>query len=90
MTMLNEKELVTIATKKIIDIFGKPYLRENFANTCEAKGMTKDNTFMFFLGFKGKKQLPDREAEKHGWVVFAEVLVDAITGKIVNVDYVLE
>lgn len=88
--MLSEKELITIATKKMIDIFGKPYLRENFTSTCEAKGIVKDNIFMFFLGFKSKTQLPDREAESHGWVVYGEVLIDAITGTILGVDYALE
>jgi len=88
--MLTKKELVTIATNKMIDIFGKPYLRENFANTCKAQGMVKDNVFMMFLGFKGKKDFPNREAEKHGWVVFGEVLLDAITGEIIKTEYVLE
>ena len=88
--MLSEKELVTIATKKMIEIFGKPYLRENFANTLEAKGMVKDNIFMFFLGFKGKDAFPERKDEGHGWVVYGEVLLNALTGEITGLEYALE
>ena len=88
--MLNEKTLTRIATKELVSIFGKEYLRSNYCNTCRAWGMIGGHTYMFFVGVKGSEDLPDREANDHGWVVYGKVLVDALTGEIKSTEYNLE
>lgn len=89
--MLDRKALMRIATGKLIDIFGRKYLQDNYANTCKAYGMVNDGTFQLFVGIKSDDDLPERKAyDHHGWVVFGKVLVDAITGEIINTEYVLE
>ena len=87
---MEEKELVKVATKKIIELFGRKYLQDTYDGSCTAYGMVDDDTFLFFLGIKGDYELPDREANDHGWVVYAKVLIDKATGMIKDVDYVLE
>lgn len=80
-----------IATGKLIEIFGKKYLQDNYANTCKAYGMVSDNTYQLFVGLKSDDDLPGRKAyDHHGWVVFGKILVNAISGEIVNTEYALE
>ena len=79
-----------IATKEIISIFGRPYIQKNFSNLCTAHGIIGGDKFQLFVGIKGKDELPNREADDHGWVVYGNILVDAITGKIKETEYVLE
>lgn len=88
--MLDEKALTRIATKELVSIFGKEYLRSNYRNTCRAWGMIADHTYMLFVGIKDSEDLPDREANGHGWVVYGKVLVDALTGEIKSTEYSLE
>ena len=89
--MLHRMTLTQIATNKLIEIFGRKYLRDNYANTCKASGMVADNVFQLFVGIKSDDELPGRKAyDHHGWVVFGKILVNAITGEIVNVEYALE
>lgn len=89
--MLDTKTLMRIATAELIRVFGKEYLRSNYFNTCQAQGIINGGqTFQLFVGIKGSKDLPNRKANDHGWVVYGKVLVDAITGKIKSTEYVLE
>lgn len=89
--MLEQKALMRIATDKLIDIFGRKYLQDNYANICKAYGMVNDDTFQLFVGIKSDDDLPKRKAyDHHGWVVFGKVLVDVNTGEIINTEYVLE
>lgn len=88
--MLDRKKLVQIATEKLIEIFGKKYLRDNYTNTIKSTGMIDDNTFALFVGLKSIDDLPGRKADRHGWVVYGQVNVDATTGKVVDTDYALE
>lgn len=87
---MEERDLVRIATKKIIELFGKEYLRSTYNVSCTSSGMVDDETFLFFLGIKGSRDLPNRKANDHGWVVYAKVLIDKATGEIKDVDYALE
>jgi hypothetical protein len=88
--MLNEKELMQIATNEMIKIFGKKYLQDNYKNTCRAYGMIDARTFQLFLGLKDSEDLPDREADSKGWTVYGKVLVNVITGEIVDKEYITE
>ena len=88
--MLDEKTLTRIATKELISIFGREYLQSNFYNTCKTYGIVADQTYMLFVGIKDSEDLPDREANDHGWVVYGKVLVDALTGEIKSTEYSLE
>lgn len=88
--MLTTKELFKIATNELIKLFGKEYLKANFENTCQSSGMIGKETFFFFVGIKDSKDLPNRKANDKGWVVYAKILVDAVTGDIKEKDYVLE
>lgn len=88
--MLTTKELFKIATNELIKLFGKEYLKANFENTCQSSGMIGKETFFFFVGIKDSKDLPNRKANDKGWVVYAKILVDAVTGDIKQKDYVLE
>lgn len=88
--LLSEKALKKYACDELIKVFGRKYLQDNYENTLQAHGMADDETYMFFVGIKDDEDLPDREANEKGWVVYGKVLVNAITGKIVNTEYVLE
>ena len=88
--MLDAKALMRIATNEFIKVFGKKYLQENYANTCKAYGMVDDRTYQLFIGIKGSKDLPKREANEKGWVVYGLALLDAITGDVKKIEYVLE
>jgi len=87
---MEERDLVRIATKKIVELFGKEYLRSTYNGSCTSRGMVDDETFLFFLGIKGSRDLPNRKANDHGWVVYAKVLIDKTTGEIKDLDYALE
>ena len=87
---MEEKDLVGIAVDKIRQLFGEEYIRRTNGGQCTSRGMIDDKTFMFLVAFKGSQELPDREANDHGWVVYAKVLIDKATGMIKDVDYVLE
>ena len=88
--MLTTKELFNKAMEELIGLFGKEYLKANFENTCQSSGMIGENTYFFFVGLKDSKDLPNRKANDKGWVVYAKILVDAITGDIKEKDFVLE
>ena len=84
---MEERNLARIAIGKLIEIFGKQYLRDNYVGSCTSYGMLDDKTFLFFLGIKTSSDLPDRKANDHGWVIYGKVLVNASTGEIKNIDY---
>jgi len=84
---MEERELARIAISKLIETFGKQYLRENYAGSCTSYGMLDDETFLFFLGIKTSSDLPHRKANDHGWVIYGKVLVDALSGEIKDLDY---
>lgn len=88
--MLNERTLMQRAMDKLIDLFGKEYLKNNYKNTCRAFGMVDDQTFQLFVGIKDSDDLPNRKATDKGWVVYGKILLDANTGTIKNTEYVLE
>lgn len=88
--MLSEKDLFKNGINEIIKIFGKKYLQDNYEGTCVAKGLIDPSTFMVFVGLKTSKQLPGRKATEKGWVVYAEILIDAFSGNIKSENYILE
>ena len=88
--MLETNLLFERAMAEIISIFGKEYLRANYENTCQASGIIGGNTYQLFVGIKGSKDLPERQANEKGWVVYAKILLDAATGKVKQTEYVLE
>ena len=88
--MLDENVLMQKATNELISLFGKEYLKNNYKNTCRAFGMVDNQTFQLFVGIKDSDDLPNRKATEKGWVVYGKVLLDANTGKIKNIEYVLE
>lgn len=88
--MLSEKKLTQKATEELIKVFGKKYLQDNFRNTCVARGSLADDAYQFFVGIKGSKDLPNREANEKGWVVYGLVILDAITGEAKKMEYSLE
>ena len=88
--MLATNTLFKKAMAELISIFGKEYLRANYENTCRASGIIGGNTYQLFVGIKGSKDLPERQANEKGWVVYAKILLDAATGKVKQTEYVLE
>lgn len=88
--MLDTKKLMQKATAELVKVFGKKYLQDNYPNTCKAYGMVDDQTYQLFIGIKGSKDLPGRNANEKGWVVYGLVLLDAITGDVKKLDYALE
>lgn len=89
--MLDERDLLKIAKRKAVEIFGKPYLIKNFSNTCFAQGMVNltDNTeFYYFQGIKGHAvDNPSPTPSGKGWTVYIEMRIDALTGNINHLDY---
>ena len=88
--MLDERTLMRKATEEFIKVFGRKYLQDNYQNTCKAYGIIGDQTYQLFIGIKGSKDLPNRKANKKGWVVYGLVLLDAITGERKKLEYALE
>ena len=88
--MLDAKTLMHKATSELVKVFGKKYLQDNYPNTCKAYGIMDDQTYQLFVGIKGSKDLPNRKANEKGWVVYGLVLLDANTGEVKKLDYVLE
>ena len=88
--MLNTDELFKLAVNEAIEIFGKQYLQENYANTCRACGIIAPDKYQFFIGIKGKTDLPERNCNDKGWVVYALIYLDAHTGKVIEKEYAIE
>ena len=86
--MLKEKELIEIAKKELLSVFTHNYLIANGA--WQAYGFCDEDTYQFFVGVKGEKDLPGRKPTLKDWVVYALVRVDAHTGEVKQFDYVLE
>ena len=88
--MYDMKTLRRIAVEELIRVFGRKYLEETNSISCTAEGMVTDDTYMLFLGIKGRKDLPDRKATPDGWVVYGQVFLDANTGEVKKFEYELE
>jgi len=88
--MLDEKILQKRAVEELIKVFGRQYLEETSKGACTAWGPLDDDTYWVFTGIKGSKDLPNRKADAKGWVVYGEVWLDAHTGEMKKIDYVLE
>lgn len=88
--MLTTKTLFKKAMAELVNLFGKEYLKANYENTCQASGLLNDQTYQLFVGIKDKEDLPKREANEKGWVVYAKILLDAATGNVREIEYVLE
>ena len=88
--MLSTKELMKKACSEFVKVFGKEYLQKNYEKTLEGHGIVGDDKFMMFLGLKDSEDLPDREANDKGWVVYGKVLLDAYTGELKEFEYALE
>ena len=74
--MLSEEVLERKAIRELARIYGREYVMENFPGRCIAYGINHGK-YYFFCGFKGSEELPDREADEKGWVVCAELWMDA-------------
>lgn len=88
--MMSENKLIEIASSEIARIFGKKYLKDNYDDSCIAAGFIQGKIYQLFIGIKSKKDLPDRKANKKGWVVYGLIWLDALTGELVKKEYVLE
>ena len=86
--MLSEKKLEDIGKRKVISIFGLDYLQKNKKIT--AFGMGYNNLYNYFVGIKSTTHLPDRPCTDKGWVVYADIRINANTGDIEKCEYVLE
>lgn len=49
--------------------------------------MVSKDTYHFFAGFKATDDLPDHEGNDHGWVSYAQFLIDASTGEVIEKEY---
>lgn len=88
--MLAEKQLVKTGVETVRTIFEPEYLRDNRVGTLVGHGMVDDNTFMLFIGIKDKNDLPTHKASEKGWTVYAEIRIDATTGRVISRDYQTE
>lgn len=88
--MLPRETLFKKAMDEIVSIFGKDYLRKNYEGTCQAEGVLNTGEYQFFVGIKDLNDLPGRIADEKGWVVYANILIDAISGKVLKKEYALE
>lgn len=88
--VLNMQDLMKKACAELANVFGREYLRKNHERTLEGHGMVDPDTFMLFVGLKDRNDLPEREANEKGWVVYGRVLLDAHTGELKDIEYALE
>ena len=88
--MLSEHELMKRACNELIKVFGREYLQENYEETLVARGMSDSDTFMLFVGIKDSEDLPEHPVTKKGWTVYGHVRLDANTGLLKSIDYMLE
>lgn len=49
--------------------------------------MASKDTYHFFAGFKTTDDLPDHEGNDHGRVSYAQFLIDASTGEVIEKGY---
>ena len=85
--MLKEYELANIGTRRIKAIFGQSYLNANRAHAVTAYGFSSKDEYLAFVALKDKRDLPNHPASAKGWTVYAEIRIDAETGKIKREDY---
>lgn len=83
-------ELANIGTRRIKSIFGQQYLNENRKNAVTAYGFTCKDEYMAFVALKSKDDLPGHPASQKEWAVYADIRIDANTGKIVSEEYLTE
>ena len=89
--MMSEKDLMRRAAEEFIKVFGRKYLQDTYHDSCLAYGLINNgDTYWVFTGIKGSKDLPNRKANDKGWVVYGQVWLDAHTGEMKKIDYVLE
>ena len=89
--MLDETEIMRCAMNEMISAFGKKYLQENFENICKADGfLDNGKVFQLFLGIKTKDDLPNKEYDFKGWVVYGIVRIDTETGETIDKEMVTE
>ena len=88
--MLSTQECITIAGQKLIDLYGKEYMREHFFNdSVHSRGNLPGDIFQFFCAFEGSKKRPDLTPNDKGWTVYATIHVNRNTGKTEVIDCVL-
>ena len=89
MNVLNNNECMKIIAKKLTDIFGNDYLRENFDRTIVgfSEQLNNANEYMVFVGIKTKQDCPWLPANDKGWTVYAVIRIDRLTGDIVDLQY---
>jgi len=90
MKLLNERELMKRACNELTKVFGRKYLQENYKGTLVARGMSDSDTFMLFVGIRDSEDLPEHPVTKKGWTVYGHVRLDANTGLLKSIDYMLE
>ena len=88
--LLDKETLFKLAKREMMFIFGRRYFEDNYENACTTVEMPTDETYQLFVGIKTKRDLPDRETNDKGWVVYAKVVLDAMTGKVVDIEYARE
>ena len=83
---MDSRECYTIASRKIVEIFGRDYLQKNKSNiTITYSELEKE--FMVFVTIKNHEECPLLKPNELGWSVYATVFVDKYSGEITNVDF---
>lgn len=81
----NEEKAYKIVGSRLKEIFGMPYIKNNFCHSCRCKGINNGELY-YFIGFKTIKDFPKKKSLK-GWVVWAEFRVQIDNLKITSEDY---
>ena len=68
-SMLSDRDLMKLACRELVRVFGRKYLQAHYEGTLEGHGMIDDDTFMLFVGIKTDEDLPDHPATDKGWTV---------------------
>lgn len=86
--MLNRETLQLKATLKLIDLYGKDYMKQKIRTVCVA--WCEMNDYMRFnFCFENESERPDLKADYKGWTVWATLDVDRESGEVKVIECVL-
>ncbi len=80
--MLSIGDAKAVTIRKIVELFGKEYVRENLKNALVAYPESDEMIYEFFCGFESN-------FETNKWTVFARISVNRKTHDIQFLDYKL-
>ena len=87
--MLEREVMQVKATLRLIDVYGKDYLKKKIRNTGVGWWYKEDEYVRFYFCFEDEDERPDLPANYKGWTVWATLDVHKESGEVKIVECVL-